>query len=87
MDGCAIVIENTEQYERYCPDGPKIWNKKQLNAEWIPYVKAYRLYDPADPQQTVAYEDNLDAAGRTAYEKGYQEIVLCDADSMHIERS
>ena len=32
----------------------------QLNAEWIPYMKAYRVYDPEYPQQTVAYVADAD---------------------------
>lgn len=58
---------------------------KRLNAEWIGYMKAYRLYDPKDPQQTVAYEDDLDVAEQRAKEEGYSSLVLCDADTMHVE--
>ena len=87
MEGCAVVVESAEQYKRYCHDGPKIWERKQLNAEWIPHMKAYRLYNPEDQQQTVAYEDDLNTAEKMAYENGYQKFVLCDADSMHTEHS
>ena len=87
MEGCAVVVESAEQYKRYCHDGPKIWERKQLNAEWIPHMKAYRLYNPEDQQQTVAYEDDLTTAEKMAYENGYQRFVLCDADSMHTEHS
>ena len=52
----------------------------QLNAEWIPYMKAYRLYDPHCPQQTVAYVDTLEEAERPGY-----RIVEVDADTMHVE--
>lgn len=31
-----------------------------LNAEWIPYMHAYRLYKPEKPQDTVAYVDDID---------------------------
>ncbi len=58
---------------------------KRLNAEWINYMKAYRLYDPKNPQQTVAYEDSLETAELNALKNGYDEIVECDADTMHIE--
>lgn len=58
---------------------------KRLNAEWIPWMKAYRLYDPQNPQQTVAYEDDEDDAERHAIENGYDGIAICDADTMHIE--
>lgn len=52
----------------------------QLNAEWIPYMKAYRLYDAHSPQQTVAYVGTLKEAERPGY-----RIVECDADTMHVE--
>ena len=51
-----------------------------LYAEWISYMKAYRLYDPKYPQQTVAYVDDLEEAERPGY-----SIVLVDADTMHEE--
>ena len=52
----------------------------RLNAEWISYMKAYRLYDPRYPQQTVAYVDTIDEAQRPGY-----KIVEVDADTMHVE--
>lgn len=54
----------------------------QLNAEWISHVKAYRLYDPSYPQQTVAYVDSLEEAEMEHPEYRY---VLADADTMHVE--
>lgn len=57
----------------------------KLNAEWILYMKAYRLYDPRYPQQTVAYEEDEDVAEARALEKGYSGLVICDADTMHVE--
>lgn len=57
----------------------------KLNAEWIRYMKAYRLYDPRRPQNTVAYEEDLDVAEKCALENGYSGVALCDADSMHVE--
>ena len=57
-----------------------------LNAEWIPYMKAYRLYAPQNPQQTVAYEDDEETAEKHAIENGYDGIVICDTDTMHVER-
>lgn len=38
-----------------------------LNAEWISNMKAFRLYNPLDPQQTVAYVDTLEEAQRPGY--------------------
>lgn len=52
----------------------------QLNAEWISYMKAYRLYNPHYPQQTVAYVDTLEEAERPGY-----RIVECDIDTMHVK--
>lgn len=59
---------------------------KQLHAEWIPWMRAYRLYDPNYPQQTIAYEENKDVAEKRAIENGYSDLVICDSDSMHVER-
>lgn len=59
--------------------------KMKLNAEWIPYMKAYRLYNPKRPQDTVAYENDLDATKKRAKQEGYDDIVICDADTMHTE--
>ncbi len=60
-------------------------NETRLHAEWIPYMKAYRLYDAYHPQQTVAYEENLEIAEKRAADEGYSGLVLCDADTMHVE--
>lgn len=57
----------------------------KLNAEWIPYMKAYRLYDPHCPQQTVAYEENEEKAEARALKEGYSGLIICDIDTMHIE--
>lgn len=54
----------------------------ELHAEWIKYMKAYRLYDPKDPGKTVTYESTADDAERYAIENGYSGIVICDADTM-----
>ena len=58
---------------------------KQLHAEWIPWMRAYRLYDPSCPQQTIAYEENKDVAEKRAIENGYSDLAICDSDSMHVE--
>ena len=55
-------------------------DRERLNAEWIPFMKAYRLYNPSKPQDTVAYVDSLDDVDESKY-----DLVLCDADSMHVE--
>lgn len=46
---------------------------KSIIAEWISYMRAYRLYDPKHPQQTIAYEDcDEDTVRRHAMENGYE---------------
>ena len=57
----------------------------KLNAEWINYINAYRLYDPDRPQDTIAYENNLGAAEKRVKKEGYDDIVICDVDTMHAE--
>lgn len=54
--------------------------KISLNAEWIPFMSAYRLYSPKNPQDTVAYVESLDEVDKDLY-----DVALCDADSMHVE--
>ena len=54
--------------------------RESLNAEWIPFMSAYRLYNPSKTQDTVAYVDSLDDVDESKY-----DLVLCDADSMHVE--
>lgn len=56
--------------------------KIRLNAEWIDHMKAYRLYDPSYPQQTVAYVDSIEEAEAEHPEYRYVEV---DADTMHVE--
>lgn len=45
----------------------------KLVAEWIPYMKAYRVYDPHKPQDTVVYEKDEDRLE----EEG---VAICDAE-------
>lgn len=47
-------------------------------AEWIPYMHAYRVYDPHKPQYTVAYEEDEDKLAE-------ESIAIRDADTMHVE--
>ena len=47
----------------------------KLNAEWIDFRMAYRLYDPNHPVDTVAYADDLQTAERDAIENGYAGVV------------
>ncbi len=48
-------------------------NTITLYAVWIPYMDAYRLYDPKYPEQTVAYVDAEDLEKEEQY--GYNIIV------------
>lgn len=57
-----------------------------LNAEWVSYMNVYRIFSPKDPQQTIAYEEDLGMAKKRAIENGYSSLTLCDTDSMHLER-
>lgn len=56
-------------------------DKIKLNAMWIPYMKAYRLYAPGKYNDTIAYVDSLDEVDKNEY-----EVTLCDFDSMFEER-
>lgn len=47
----------------------------KLNAEWIDFRRAYRLYDSNHPVDTVAYVDDLQVAEKEAIENGYEGIV------------
>ena len=47
----------------------------KLNAEWIDFRRAYRLYDSNHPVDTVAYVDDLQVAKKEATENGYEGIV------------
>lgn len=51
---------------------------EKLVAEWIPYMHAYRVYDPHKPQYTVAYEEDEDKLAE-------ESIAIRDADTMHVE--
>lgn len=53
---------------------------KRLNAEWIGYMDAYRLYDPKKPENTIAYEESLEEAEKRCADQGC-ELVLCEAES------
>ena len=63
--------------------GRKKINMERLNAEWIGYMDAYRIYNPKKPQNTVAYVSSLEEAERSA-EEGY-ELVLCDDNAINME--
>lgn len=49
---------------------------KNIYAEWIDYMGAYRLYDLENPQQTIAYEEDLEVARNNALEEGYSDLIL-----------
>ena len=46
-----------------------------LNAEWIDFRMAYRLYDTNHTVDTIAYVDDLQVAEKEAIENGYDGIV------------
>ena len=41
----------------------------KINAEWINYMKVYRLYNPKHPKDTVAYENDLNTAKKKSKRK------------------
>ena len=47
----------------------------KLNAEWIDFRRAYRLYDSNHPVDTVAYVDDLQVAQKESIENEYDGIV------------
>lgn len=85
-DDRETVLFITAEYGRY-PDNHsvKILPETQWHAEWLPYMKSYRIYDPKKPQDTIAYVDDLDEARVQAREEYNAQIALCDADTMHVE--
>lgn len=52
-----------------------------LNADWIEYMKAYRIYDPKYSQQTIAYEEDLTVAEQRVKEDGYSLTVTGEKES------
>lgn len=46
----------------------------KLYVTWIFYVGAYRVYDPKDEAQTIAYVDRVDEAIAWGQENGYDEV-------------
>lgn len=50
----------------------------RLHAEWIEYMKAFRLYLKERPQCSVAYEEDIEAAKKRAIEEGYYELFVDD---------
>lgn len=47
-----------------------------LYAEWIDYMGAYRLFFKTNPEQTIAYEDELSYAETWAELRGLQLCVI-----------
>ena len=50
--------------------------KKQYKAEWLPEIQLYRIYDPEQPHQTIAYSfmTDIDVYAEDLYLK--HDIVL-----------
>ena len=53
----------------------KGYEMAKLNAEWIDFRMAYRLYDPTHPVDTIAYVDDLQVAEKESIGNGYEGIV------------
>ena len=48
-----------------------------INAEYIDYMNAYRVYDPTNPQWTWAYVDTLEEAEKIAHDENKElQIVI-----------
>ena len=91
----TVVVQNedretilfiTADYGRF-PDNHsvRILPETQWHAEWLPYMKAYRIFNPKKPQDTIAYVDDLDEARQQAKDEHNARIALCDADTVHVE--
>ena len=48
----------------------------RLNAEWIDFRKAYRLYDPTHSVDTIAYVDDLQVAVNSIFSKQCSQIAI-----------
>ena len=55
---------------------------KVYYAEWFSYIKAYRIFDPKKPQETIEYAGDLEKAKERYPE---HKIIEIDKDSMHVE--
>ena len=55
-----------------------------INIEWIGHMKSYRLYNSRKPDKTIAYKESVETAEKRAKEEGYDNIVMCDTDTMHV---
>ena len=49
--------------------------EKTLCAEWIQHRKLYRLFEAIRPEETIAYEEDIETARKLAIENGYNDIV------------
>lgn len=54
---------------------------RKLNADWIEYMKAYRIYDPKHSQQTIAYEEDPAVVEQRAKEDGYSLTITGEKES------
>ena len=68
--------------QEFIQDRQKQWQKREpktrLNAEFIPYMNAWRVYDPKHYAQSVAYVDDedLQAEIEQCAERGYELIKV-----------
>lgn len=52
----------------------------KLCAEYIDFRQAYRIYNPAKPQNTIAYEEELEIAKQRVIEEGYDGLIIFDEE-------
>lgn len=54
-------------------------------AEWIPWMGAYRVFEPSRPQWTLIYEEDAGKLDDLAKENGFKGCIIRDADTMHAD--
>ena len=68
--------------QEFINDQQKQWEQREpktrLNAEFIPYMNAWRVYDPKHYAQSVAYVDDEDLQAEIEHcaERGYELIKV-----------
>lgn len=74
-----------EQEQAFIQDQQNLWEqwkqhepKTRLNAEFIPHMNAWRVYDPKHYAQSVAYVDDEDMQAEIEHcaERGYELIKV-----------
>lgn len=57
----------------------------RLCAEWIPFMGAYRIFSPENPQDSIAYDNReIEDINNDLISRGFDGVILID-DSTHTE--